>query len=216
MARARLEPPGDPSGYVDFPTARLDEGSHVFRAHDTGADPWHLSSHGRFGLRGDHGTCYVGDDCAVAVRERLGAHLGVVPHAVAVRFEVTELRTLRAWSCADVAHEDAARFGVTRALQSSDPVNVADRGRSHDEYDLVPKWARCLFQAGFEGIRYGSTFAPAYRPNAWALFFARAEERPVATVRTMPAEVAALAADLKLEPRSRRLDDFTVQDFPAG
>ena len=210
MVRTRQEPPKDPSEYIDFPAVSLGAGVSVFRSHGIGDDPYQVSSYGRFGLKGVFGTFYVGDNYTVAIRERIGANLGVIPLSLTAGFEVSELVTLRTWRCADVLHPTAADFGVTRAPQPSDPINTADPNRKYDQYQVELQFAQCFLKAGLQGIRYGSNFAPSYSPNAWALFIERKSNRSMKTIRTVSGVAAVLAAGLSLEPRTRNLSDFTV------
>ncbi|HWU32539.1 MAG TPA: RES family NAD+ phosphorylase, partial [Marmoricola sp.] len=138
------EPPED---LTDFPSIALS--GLWFRAHSVGFGVWWFNSDGtgRFDLAEPRGTCYLGSNVGVAVRERLGRRLsrGPVPVAVADQMAVSRVR-LRA-HVADFADSRAGSFGITREIGSITP------------YDLPQRWATALHAAGHRGLRYWPRFA---------------------------------------------------------
>lgn len=151
------EPPEDVTAFPSIALSGL-----WFRAHGAGRGVWWYSSDGsgRFDLAPPHGTCYLGSNVGVAVRERLGRRLaaGPVPAAVADQMLVSRVR-LRA-RVADLADRAAERYGITREIGSLTP------------YDLPRRWAAALHGAGHRGVRYWPRFALAAEDLSVALFAA--------------------------------------------
>ena len=171
----------EPAGALaSFPTAVLPTGRRVARSHSAERSPWWFASAppaggGRFDLVAPRGTCYVADTVETAVRERLRQTLsasGVVTTRMADSFAVSLFAAPRAFTCAHIGVARAARFGVTRELESLTPGN----------YVLSRAWASALCDAGFEGVRYGARFTPG-PANAWALFGSAGDrERPLPVI----------------------------------
>ena len=160
-----LPPP--PQNLKGFPTSTLKLRATVARSHSVDFGPWWFSSTpekggGRFDLVSPMGTCYVADSVEAAVRERLRD--GILQHRVvtmkmADSFAVSLFCVPQPFRCANIAHDKAALFGVTRELESLTPT----------DYPKSREWAEALLTAGFQGIRYGARFTPG-KANAWALF----------------------------------------------
>lgn len=196
---AQQDPPQDLTG---FPEHRTRARTVLYRAHHASRGSWWFSSGGgRFDLPPPQGTCYLASTAAAAVRERLGPVLSarqLVPATVLDGVVVSRLvvgvpgqqRDLR-WANLRVAA--AARFGVTRELESMTP------------YDVPVRWARAFAAAGLDGVRYGPRFSPG-SASAHALFGAGGEDlgrspdpEPVAA-----AEIAGVPGVVEL-PRRREV-----------
>jgi len=193
-----------------FPAVVLDEGRIVARSHAVENAAWWFASTppsggGRFDLHSPLGTCYVADNAAVAVRERLREAIvaaGVVSPLLAERFAVSVFAMPRAWRCAHIGVARAAGFGVTRELATLTP----------SQYPLSRQWADALAKAGFEGIRYGARFTPG-AANAWALFGrAGSDETPEPVVdKVIPGPEACRQSGLRVAPIPRLASLTIVQ-----
>lgn len=198
---AQQGPPADLDG---FPEHRTPSGTMLHRAHLARRGPWWFSSGGgRFDLPSPRGTCYLASTALAAVRERLGPVLatrttlpattldGVVVSRLAVGVP-GESRDVR-W--ANLRVSGAARFGVTRELESMTP------------YDVPARWARAFDQAGLDGVRYGPRFSPG-SASAHALFGPAGEDdrRPLAADRVSAADIEGVPVAVGV-PRRR---DLTV------
>jgi len=134
--------------------------------------PWWFSSNGsgRFDLPGPHGTCYLASGAEAAVRERWGEEflaLGYVPRGLAEETKVSELRVPKGGRLADLCAGDAAHFGVTREINTT------------DRYDITQAWANALgpLGSGLLGLRYQPRLSTDSR--SWALgLFGDAGEAP--------------------------------------
>jgi hypothetical protein len=197
---SRQPSPAPEQDLAAFPVDVLELGSDVFRSHrpDLGPCFFNGSPDFRFNLLSGRGTCYVGDDVATAVREKLREHVlsqGVVPVSLAKTFVVSTIRTTRSFTCADIGDSDAVEHNVSRMLATM------------DDYGIPQQWAAAFDGAGFEGVRYGSSFTngPA---NAWALFDAAGEHPFGDTVASYSGVVACAIAGIQVYqvPHSDELD----------
>ncbi len=140
--------PEPPEDLARFPTLQVD--GVWFRAHRVGRGAWWFAHdlQGRFDLAPPDGTCYLGSDVEVAVRERLGETLvqaGMIAAPEAERMVVSRLRVSA--EVADTTTRDASDFGVTRELATITP------------YALTQRWAAALSTAGYDGLTYWPRFA---------------------------------------------------------
>ena len=143
------QPPGMP--LAGFPSRLLRAGEQVYRAHTATLGPWWFGAdgHGRFDLSDPRGTCYLAGSALAALRERLGVVLGRLPVVPASLLEGAVVSTLAApdeRDLADLQTADAARFGVTRELETMVP------------YAVPQAWARGFDEAGLGGVAYGPRF----------------------------------------------------------
>lgn len=142
-----------PATLEQFPAQEVGDGTDLFRAHLAELGPWWFGSDGggRFDLPAPAGTCYVALDAESAVRERLGPVLGgrsALPDSALTDVVVSRLRLPQARRVANLQARAAARFGVTRELETMVP------------YAVPQAWARAFAAAGLEGVRYGPRFTP--------------------------------------------------------
>lgn len=156
---------------------------------------------GRFDLPAPKGTCYLASTTAAALRERLGPVLAgraTLPATVLADVVVSRLTVglpesggrVR-WANLRVAA--AARFGVTRELESMTP------------YEVPVQWARAFGDAGLDGVRYGPRFSPG-SASAYALFGDAGEDRRrLPDPQPVPATAVAGAPDALAVPRRRDL-----------
>lgn len=156
--------PGPAAGQdlADFRAELLPEGQLVHRSHRPDLGPCHFNGAPtfRFNLLNGRGTCYVADDVGTAVREKVREQIlvqGVLPASMANAFVVSTIRMGRSFSCAAIGSPDALTHRVTRMLATM------------DDYDIPQQWAAAFDAAGFDGIRYGSSFTNGAE-TAWALF----------------------------------------------
>jgi hypothetical protein len=155
-----------------FPAYPVGTDVDLFRAHRRDLGPWWFGSDGsgRFDLSAPRGTCYLALDPLSALRERLGPVLGgsqAVPESLLEESVVSRLRLPGDREVADTQDRRAARFGVTREIESAVP------------YAVSQAWARAFDAAGFGGVRYGPRFTPG-DSSAVALFDAEgAQDWPV-------------------------------------
>lgn len=193
---------GPPTDLGGFPEYRTPAGTLLHRAHLARRGPWWFSSGGgRFDLAAPRGTCYLASTATAAVRERLGPVLaarttlpsttldGVVVSRLAVGLPGDD-RDVR-W--ANLRVTAAARFGVTRELESMTP------------YDVPVRWARAFAAAGLDGVRYGPRFSPG-SASGHALFGDGGEDlRRAPDSEPVPAaEIVGVPEVLEL-PRRRDL-----------
>ena len=156
------QPPRGDADYEGFPSKRYRTGHGCFRAHSAGNGPWWFASdrNGRFNLLPPNGTCYVAEDAATALRERVGpelVRLGFVPESLLADAVVSHLRLPQPTNAADCESPRAVEFGVTREMATC-------------TYALSQQWAAALHSAGFTGLRYGARFTPGDSGIAIALF----------------------------------------------
>ena len=151
-----------PASVTGFPAYPVSVGEDLFRAHRGDRGPWWFGNggEGRFDLPAPRGTCYTACDPESALRERIGPVLGeaeAVPEQLLADVVVSRLRLPSARDVADLQSREAARFGVTRELESMVP------------YTVPQAWARAFASAGLDGVRYGPRFTPG-EGSAVALF----------------------------------------------
>lgn len=183
-----------------FPVEVLSKGSEVFRSHraDLGPCFFNGTTNFRFNLPNGRGTCYVGDDVATAVREKLRELVlgqGIVPATLANSFVVSTIRVDRPFRCAAIGDSEAVGYGVSRMLGTM------------DAYDVPQKWAAAFDSSRFEGIRYGSSYTNG-PDNAWALFGEAGERSFGGAVATLTGAGACAVAGIAVYgvPRLDELD----------
>jgi hypothetical protein len=195
---AQGPPPADLAGFPSHPVVPA---TVLYRAHGAGLGPWWFGNDGggRFDLAAPHGTCYTALDADSAVRERLGPVLGgrtAVPESTLADTVVSRLHVPEPVRAADLQARGAARFGVTRELQTMVP------------YAVPHAWARALHREGWDAIAYGPRFTPG-PSTAVALFGEHG-------VREWPQDPAPMSAsqaspDLEQVPTPRRADLTVVR-----
>jgi hypothetical protein len=159
---------GPPAGSLEgFPASELGPDTDLYRAHAAGRGPWWFGSggEGRFDLPSPRGTCYTALDPESALRERIGPVLGgaaTVPESLLADVVVSLLHVPAPRDVADLQSREAARFGVTRELETMVP------------YAVPQHWARVFDSVGLGGVRYGPRFTPG-DGSALALFGAEGE-----------------------------------------
>ncbi|MCS5723649.1 RES family NAD+ phosphorylase [Herbiconiux sp. CPCC 203407] len=173
-----------------FPTEVLHEGRNVHRSHHPDFDPCFFNGtpDSRFNLTDGRGTCYVADDIVTAVREKLREHVlgqGIVPAGFANSFVVSTIRIDRSFTCADVGSPDSLPHKVTRMLATM------------DDYEVPQRWAATFDAAGFEGIRYGSSYTNG-PDTAWALFGDEGERRFGEEIESLPGAAACSGAGIEV------------------
>ncbi|MGO1543697.1 MAG: RES family NAD+ phosphorylase [Gulosibacter sp.] len=158
--RKTQQAPDLEQGLAGFPARPLDVQDSVYRSYSSNRGPGWYSSNGsgRFDLSPPHGTGYVADTVAMAIRERFGviARRRVLSNAEVDSFRVAELTGING-SFGDVSSAAAAEFGVTGELTTS------------KDYELSRRWAAALYEEGYDGIRYVPRFTPGDQ-SAWAVF----------------------------------------------
>jgi hypothetical protein len=181
-----------------FPAFRLAATRALHRAHRAAAGPWWFSSSGggRFDLDAPRGTCYLAFDACTAVRETAGetlVRLGWVSADFARERVVSRLTVPKGRSLADICHEAAAGFGVTREIATLTP------------YALTRQWAQALADApgSFGGLRYQSRFTTAARATAVALFDAAGQAPWPADPHPEGFAAAARACGIRVAPPVR-------------
>lgn len=190
-----------PSSLAGFPTRDLGGQTGLFRAHLADRSPWWFGNDGggRFDLPAPQGTCYTALDAETAVRERLGPVLGSrteVPESALAGVVVSRLRLPHGRTAADLQSRGAARFGVTRELESMVP------------YAVPQAWARAFATAGFGAVSYGPRFTPG-DCTAVALFGPQGVAPWAQDADPVPAE--QVSAELRLWPTPRRTDLSVVR-----
>jgi len=177
-------PPADLTG---FPHWLLRRTRSVWRAHRKDRSPWWFASDltGRFDLAPPHGTCYLASGYVAAARERWGERLsqrGYVMRAMADETVVSTLSVPRSHRLADVTNSDAARYGVTREINTAVP------------YTVPQQWAAAFADAGLAGVRYEARFSTGPQDQSFALFGpAGAADWPADPSPRSGADVAAKA-----------------------
>lgn len=162
--RPALPPaPADPDELEGFPRWRLRPDRRLFRAHTADLGPWWFSSDGsgRFDLEPPFGTCYLATDVETALRERFGHELiefGLVSFGAAATTVVSRVHVRPGRTIADLSHNDAARYRVTREIGTT------------SDYPRTAGWAQALHAAGSSGVRYLSRFTTGTVGFAIALF----------------------------------------------
>lgn len=143
------EPGDDLSG---FPARTIRRNTPLYRAHSLGNGPWWFSNdgNGRFDLRAPEGTCYVADQSAAALRERLGPR--VVRSGTVLRDELQQTLVSRVSlpapaHVANTAHPDAYVYRCTTEIST-----VVD-------YGLTNRWATAFRRDGWMGVRYTARLA---------------------------------------------------------
>lgn len=197
-------PPSADADLQAFPVRRLPRGTEVFRAHSADRGPWWFGSagNGRFDLPEPRGTCYLGENPAVAVRERLGVVLGSRPRVPAAALDgvvVSRLALVEPVALANVRASRAADFGVLNELATMVP------------YDVPQVWARTLDAAGHDGVRYPARFSTG-RAGSLAVF-GPAGDRPSWPVDPQPVPAADVPGAPVLRP-APRLAEITVVITP--
>lgn len=122
--------------------------------------PWWFSSDGsqRFDLRRPNGTCYVAERPMGAFLE-VAARFNVVKRAELDERAMAEITIDRDLRLANCLAPRAASFGVKAEVSAGYPYETV----SHP-------WARRLWHAGFDGVRYGAGHHPALSEVCFALF----------------------------------------------
>ncbi|MCS5715576.1 RES family NAD+ phosphorylase [Herbiconiux sp. CPCC 205716] len=197
---SRQPPPALGLDLADFPRQTLPEGRVVHRSHRPDLGPCYFNGtpHCRFNLGGGRGTCYVADDIATAVREKVRESVfdqGVVPASLANSFVVSSIRVARSFSCADIASADSVTHGVTRMLGTM------------DDYVVPQQWATAFDKAGFDGVRYGSSYTNG-PSTAWALFDEEGEHPFGDVTAVLPGAAACALAGITVygPPHSDELE----------
>ena len=190
-----------PSSLDGFPARAFDTGAVLFRAHLAERAPWWFGNDGggRFDLTAPEGTCYTALDAVSAVRERLGPVLGsraALPETTLADVVVSRLRLPERRRAADLQSRSAARFGVTRELESMVP------------YAVPQAWAHAFAGAGFGAVSYGPRFTPG-ECTAVALFGSEG----LASWEGDPSPVPAqeISDDVRSWPTPRRADLSVVR-----
>lgn len=199
--------PSDDVSLEGFPVARLQQGRTVLRSHRKTLSPgWRASvtdvtdaDGGRFDLASPNGTLYVADDVETAVRERIREKFDgpqTVSATLAGEFEVSVIAVDGTVDCADVSSGNAARYGVTRQIETT------------EDYTVTHAWAEAFHQTGYRGVRYGSRFTsgPA---RAWALF-GKAGPCDMTVVRRIAGPVACRMIGVQVLPPIDRIEDVTL------
>jgi hypothetical protein len=200
-SRERVAQGLPPASLDGFPSRTLEVATDLFRAHAAPHGPWWFGNDGggRFDLPAPRGTCYTALDGESAVRERLGPVLGgrsQLPESTLADVVVSRLRLPEPRDVADIQSRRAARFGVTRELESMVP------------YAVPQAWARGFAEAGHEGVEYGPRFTPG-ECSAVALFGPQGIASWPADPDPVPAE--EVSADLRVWPTPRRADLTVVR-----
>ncbi|MFK3672421.1 RES family NAD+ phosphorylase [Leifsonia aquatica] len=198
MSRQPAPTPG--KDLSEFPVATLEKATHVYRAHrpDFGPCFFNGTPAFRFNLLSGRGTSYVADNVETAVREKLREDVlghSLIPASMAREFVVAAVLMDRSFACANVNHAAAVRHGVSRRLESM------------DDYDVPQKWAAAFDAAGFEGVRYGSSFTNG-EENSWALFGEEGEHAFGSVTASLSGIAACQVAGIQVyeQPHSDELD----------
>jgi hypothetical protein len=161
--RIAQQPPRQDTDYARFPLRTLKAGDRWYRQHHADHDPWWFSSNGagRFDLDSPNGTCYLADNPAATVRERVGPKIADHGAVAASTLAGRLISALPLPSDQRSANLDAGRaadqYGVTGELVTMTP------------YAIPQAWARALHQAGFDAIKGRLRFAVG-RTRGLALF----------------------------------------------
>lgn len=196
-AEVALRPPGDDLG--GFPTRRISTRRNLYRVHRSERGPWFFGSSGggRFDLRDGRGTCYLALDRRTAIREVVGAELhdqGVLPANFLAERMLSRLRPPAPWSVADLCHDTAADYGVTREIHTLTP------------YSVPQAWAAELDRL-VDGLLYQTRFTTAAGPNGLAIFGAAGAVDWPADTAPIPLTLAARSEGITIarQPRTARI-----------
>ncbi len=140
-ARSSLpEPPQDLRG---FPSRILTPVRRLWRIHRADREPWWFCSDRecRFDLAPPAGTCYVAEDPLGSFVEVFQEVTVIAEEDVAAR-RLSELRVPQRMRLADCTSPRARGFGCTGEIHTT------------ADYELTQKWASCLAEHGFDGIRH--------------------------------------------------------------
>jgi len=127
-----------------LPAQVLTVGSVVHRIHPEGGSPSWFNRDGsrRFDLSGRYGTCYTAATEEGAFIEVFGRTGIIDPDDIASR--LLAVITLEVdVRLADITASSALGFGISNVVSAGIPYDV------HSQ-----PWARAIFRAGFDGIRY--------------------------------------------------------------
>lgn len=201
MGRLSRQPaPASGQDLTGFPDEILTADAHVYRSHSPEFGPCFFNGTPdfRFNLLDGRGTCYAGDDIETAVREKLREHVlgqGLVPASMARAFVVSEIITSQPYRCASIDSPAAINHGVSRMLATM------------DDYDVPQQWAAAFDAAGFDGVRYGSSYTNG-PDTAWAFFGAEGEHEFGAVASSIPGLVACAVTGIEVydQPHSDDLD----------
>jgi hypothetical protein len=136
--------------------------------HSVRHGPWYFSSRrsGRFDLPDPNGTCYLAETATgafVEVFQRWIAQRIPIPRSEIAARHGSELFVPRPVTLADCTHPRALEFGATGELHGT-----PDR-------ELTQAWASAFHAAGFGGVRYLVSTAPAMDLVGIALFHVSGE-----------------------------------------
>lgn len=171
-----------------FPTES--SGDRVYyRAHKATRGAWYFGNAmtSRFDIENPDGTLYLGDDIETAIRESFGEVLVDaidISHAMANTIGVSSVRLPRQYECAAVAHKSAARFGLTREINTT------------IDYDVTQAWARRFHAEGLQGIHYESRYTTAEGASSWALFGPSGVDPTFVTLVTLAGHDAVAETDI--------------------
>lgn len=137
-----------------FPRMTLKPSKKLFRAHQSVYGAWWFSPNGgtpeggRFDLASGHGTCYLADSPAAAVREYLGRAgvASVINVAELADRVVSTLSVGKPRSLADTTSARAANHGITKEISTT------------VDYALTQQWAQAWSRDGLDGVRYAGRF----------------------------------------------------------
>ncbi|MGH1522851.1 RES family NAD+ phosphorylase [Leifsonia sp. L25] len=198
-----------PSAGLDltgFPTATLEDGTALFRAHTVGYGPWYFDNTagdegGRFNLTGPKGTCYVADTPEAALRERFGKKLSrnrwIDTDSVG-RTVVSLLTVGRTRETALISTPDAAAYEITTELAGA------------VSYDISQAWAARFDAEPFDGIYYTARFSAGGPANAWAVFGPTGEHTEGEDPVTVPAAGVCRGVGIEVRDPAAHPADLTV------
>lgn len=138
----------------------LAAGSTAYRVHRSDVGAWWFNRDGerRFDLRGPSGTCYLAQSDEGAFLEVFGRTGIVDPIDVSAR-SVAVMTLDRDLRLADLTAPAAAGLGVTSTVSAGVP---------YEEHSQP--WARALWTAGFDGLRYALRHDPTGIEIGYAIF----------------------------------------------
>jgi len=184
-----------------FPRVTLKPSKKLFRAHQSVFGPWWFSPNGgtpeggRFDLANGHGTCYLADSPAAAVREYLGRAgvAGVINVAELAGRVVSTLSVGKPRSLADTTSARAANHGITKEISTT------------VDYALTQEWAEAWSRDGLDGVRYVGRFDTSHVSRCYGLF-GPAGADPTAAEDSAP----AAATDVARKAGIKVVDNPTV------